>query len=314
MKSKIIIIASLLFSLIAGSASADARMNVTVNGKAVLFDEDPVVQNGVTLVQFKPVFNDLGIGIGWNQAKKQVTGSKNGTSIILNVGSKTAYVNGSPVLLQVAPKVINGSVFVPLRFVGESTGSTINVSGKVIQITNSDSSSSATSPSPLPAQTAPSSQSKKFTLAGLDQYLNDHYSVYYFNDLELELSFTSDISKSGQYSLSIDLNDPDDTLDIFDMLQNDHSLISNFTSKFAEIVHEKYGENDITIYTRSVMFSRAYPSNLSKDAIIVPSEYEGYKIINFIFASSFDYINKEYISFIISSKTGDLITLDSGGL
>ncbi|GIO70430.1 copper amine oxidase N-terminal domain-containing protein [Paenibacillus sp. JTLBN-2024] len=315
MKSKIIIIASLLLTLIAESAGAAPRMNVTVDGNAVIFDQDPIVQSGVTLVQFKPVFNDLGIGIGWNQKKQQVTGTKDGTSIILNVGSKTAYVNGTPVELQVAPKIIKGSVFVPLRFVSEATGAYVNLSGNVIQIMSKDSfSQSSITPSRPITPTNPSIQPKTSTINELDKYLNDNFSVYYFHGLELDLSFTSNIGKDGQYSLLIDMNDSDDVLELLDMLSDDYSLISELTGKFAPVVHSKYGENNINLHVRSVMYSSVYPSKLPSGAFVIPSDYEGYKVISFMFAARYDYKTKEYYSFIVNANDGKLTMLDGGRL
>ncbi|HEX9061149.1 MAG TPA: copper amine oxidase N-terminal domain-containing protein, partial [Clostridia bacterium] len=58
----------------------------------------------------------------WNDSEKSVTVSKDSTKINLKVDSKTAYVNGSPVSLDVAPVNYKNRVYIPARFVSQSLG------------------------------------------------------------------------------------------------------------------------------------------------------------------------------------------------
>jgi hypothetical protein len=50
----------------------------------------------------------------------------NGRSISLHVGSTQATVNGQPETLDVAPFIVGASTYVPLRFVSESLGASVN--------------------------------------------------------------------------------------------------------------------------------------------------------------------------------------------
>lgn len=55
----------------------------------------------------------------------RVTGEANKILINMQIGSKTAYVNGSPISLDVPPQIINGRTLVPIRFVSENLGADV---------------------------------------------------------------------------------------------------------------------------------------------------------------------------------------------
>ena len=105
--------------------AAASSPSINVNDQTINFNVPPKIENGVTLVQFRPIFESLGLEIGWNQKSKVITGTKEGLEIKLTIGSKKAIVNGMTVNLDVAPKSVNGNTLVPLRFVGEAAGSDV---------------------------------------------------------------------------------------------------------------------------------------------------------------------------------------------
>lgn len=47
-------------------------------------------------------------------------------TVVLRVGERTALVTGQVVALQVPAQLRDGRLFVPLRFVGEALGATVN--------------------------------------------------------------------------------------------------------------------------------------------------------------------------------------------
>ncbi len=98
-----------------------APIKVFLEGEPISFSTPPVVEQGTTLVPFRAIFEKLGLSVGWEQSTQTVTGQKDGLTIKLSIGSKTAYVNGSERSLPVAPKVVQGSTLVPLRFVSEAS-------------------------------------------------------------------------------------------------------------------------------------------------------------------------------------------------
>ncbi|MNO38594.1 hypothetical protein D3C76_287000 [compost metagenome] len=115
----------------AANLHSDQSAAVTLKGQA------PFNDNGTVLVPFRPVFEKLGLSIDWNQSTGTITGTKEDLTITLQLGSKQARVNGVVIPLSVAPKFINNSTYIPLRFVGEATGNEIswNAKSKIVAIT-----------------------------------------------------------------------------------------------------------------------------------------------------------------------------------
>lgn len=126
MRFKKLVMFLLTLTLVVSSAfpvMADTKpVRVFYEGKLMNFQVDPVIEKGTTLVQFRPIFETLGLTVGWNQETKTVTGTGEGINISLTLDNPRATVNGSRVNLDIAPKTIDGNTMVPLRFIGEATG------------------------------------------------------------------------------------------------------------------------------------------------------------------------------------------------
>ena len=91
---------------------------VNVDNEAVIYDAAPVIRNDRTLVPIRIVTETLGGKVDWNGATKEVTLHINGKEIKMTVG-KTLEKYG------VAPVIIDGRTFVPVRFVADELGATI---------------------------------------------------------------------------------------------------------------------------------------------------------------------------------------------
>ena len=70
----------------------------------------------------RTIFESLGCSVTWEDSTKTITATRGTTEIKLIVGSKIACKNGSSMILTVEPEIINGSTYVPPRFVAESLG------------------------------------------------------------------------------------------------------------------------------------------------------------------------------------------------
>ncbi|MNB80251.1 Protease inhibitor precursor [compost metagenome] len=103
----------------------DAIM-VLLNGEIVNFQVPPIQQNGSVLVPFRAIFEALGLKVDWDPKTQTIKGSKPGTLIKLKVGSTTAEINGNQKKLTVAPSIIKGSTYVPLRFIGEAVDAKVD--------------------------------------------------------------------------------------------------------------------------------------------------------------------------------------------
>lgn len=70
--------------------------------------------NGRTLVPMRTIFEKLGAAVGWSADTETVTATKGSTTITMQIGNINMTKNGSPIILDVAPIVVNSKVFVPI--------------------------------------------------------------------------------------------------------------------------------------------------------------------------------------------------------
>lgn len=108
---------------------ADESIKVYVDGNEVVYDSQPIIKNGNTLVPLRKTFEALGADVNWDPNSKTITSVKDNNVIALVVGYNKAYKNGNTVDISIAPSIINGRTYVPLRFVAESFGANVNWDG-----------------------------------------------------------------------------------------------------------------------------------------------------------------------------------------
>lgn len=99
-------------------------VTINVNGQVVNFDQPPVERAGRVFVPLRGVFERLGASVVY--ANGQINAQGNGRSISLHIGSHQAVVNGQSVTMDVAPFLIGARTLVPLRFIAQSLGATVN--------------------------------------------------------------------------------------------------------------------------------------------------------------------------------------------
>ena len=97
----------------------------TVFGEQVTNDVAPIARNNRTLLPIRFVAEALGAQVDWNADLQKVTISKADLLIEIYLGQTTAYVNGSPVVLDVAAFAENNRTYLPLRFVAEALGAEV---------------------------------------------------------------------------------------------------------------------------------------------------------------------------------------------
>lgn len=88
------------------------------------------IVEGRFLVPMRGIFEGLGAEVGWDGETRTVTGTRGVTSVQLTIDSTEATVNGERVELDVPATIINGSTFVPTRFVSESLGASVSWDGE----------------------------------------------------------------------------------------------------------------------------------------------------------------------------------------
>ncbi len=109
------------------SQTAHAQdIGVQLNGSSVNFSEAaPVNISGSVLVPMRGVFEAMNASVRYQAATRTIVAGRGNREIQLSIGSATAYVNGSPISLSQPARVINGSTFVPLRFVADALGASV---------------------------------------------------------------------------------------------------------------------------------------------------------------------------------------------
>lgn len=117
--------AGILAALAVGAQ--DGPIYVTVDGKPVVFTGPPPHRMlGRVMVPVRSVFEMIGAHVRWDNVDQTVTADRKDISIELVIGSSTATVSGAAVPMDVPAQIYEGSTFVPLRFVCEALGATVN--------------------------------------------------------------------------------------------------------------------------------------------------------------------------------------------
>ncbi|UQZ33409.1 hypothetical protein C2I18_07465 [Paenibacillus sp. PK3_47] len=243
---------------------------VLLNGEIVTFQAPPIRQNGSVLVPFRAIFEALGLKVDWDPKTQTIKGSKPGTLIKLKVGSTTAEVNGNQKKLTIAPSIIKGSTYVPLRFIGEATDAKVNwlaeiqaatiytkqpfaTKDKKVQVTGYGDWSDVTS-------SVENTGDHQLILISPEHstMLIQHYSK---SDLEVNFEqYVSSIKKDITDNYEVEITEQPVTVGKLNAKQFTYSLsIGNETIEFHVILFEQ--NNDI--YTLLL----ASPSQVSKQAI-----------------------------------------------
>ena len=106
------------------------KSTFTVNGESRTLDAPPIIKNRRTLLPIRAIIEALGGTVNWDATNKKVTVSFGSNTIELWIGKDTAKVNGAdapidPANFKVVPEIINGRTMLPLRFVTENLGCTV---------------------------------------------------------------------------------------------------------------------------------------------------------------------------------------------
>lgn len=128
MKRKIgfILVCVLIVSVFSVQAPVDAAKNY-----AVVQEE-----NDRSFVPVRYVAETFGYEVDWDGVNKRVKISNEDSYVDLFVNRNTAIVNGEQKQLDAAPVSLQDTIYVPLRFVAEQLGSSINVEKGKIKLKN----------------------------------------------------------------------------------------------------------------------------------------------------------------------------------
>lgn len=123
-KSGITVLA--LGAAMTGIARAQDAPRIVLNGDPLHTQVAPITRDGRVLVPLRDIFEALGAFVRYNAADRTITARRSGTVVHMSLGSRRAEVNGDRVRLDVPANTVYGSTMVPLRFVSEALGATVN--------------------------------------------------------------------------------------------------------------------------------------------------------------------------------------------
>lgn len=118
------------------SAVVNDDIKVYVDGQKVSFpDQAPYINSeSRTVVPVRFVSQALGATVNWDGTTQRVNISQNGKSISLKIGEKKALVDSAVVTLDTNAIITNDRTMVPLRFVSECLGATVQWKGDTREI------------------------------------------------------------------------------------------------------------------------------------------------------------------------------------
>lgn len=110
------------------------KLTVTMNGKLIEFEQDPVIYNDTTMVPMRKIFEELGMTVNWNGETRTVTATGNGKTIVVSIDESIMYVNNNTYILETAPMILGGSTLVPARAVSEAMECKVEWLGEKYQV------------------------------------------------------------------------------------------------------------------------------------------------------------------------------------
>ena len=122
-----LVAAALLSTALAVPAFAAGPVTVQVNGNTLNLNPPPTERAGRVFVPLRGVFENLGASVVYANGVINATGR--GHTVALKIGSQQGTVDGQQQNLDVAPFIIGASTYVPLRFVSQALGASVNYDG-----------------------------------------------------------------------------------------------------------------------------------------------------------------------------------------
>ena len=111
-------------------APSGETVTVEINGEKLMFDQEPILKDGRTLVPLRKIFEALGATVAWDDETQTVTAARENTLVRLTIGSNILNVNGMQKELDVPAQVVNGRTLVPVRAIADSFGCQVGWNGE----------------------------------------------------------------------------------------------------------------------------------------------------------------------------------------
>ncbi len=121
------------------SVAAEDNIKVIVNNKPVTFDQQPIIQDGRTLVPMRAIFEAMGCEVHWEAASQRITAKSSAKTITMNINNvnmRVAEAEGvTNVTLDVPPQIVGDRTVVPVRAISEALGANVGWDGNTRTVT-----------------------------------------------------------------------------------------------------------------------------------------------------------------------------------
>ncbi len=118
-----------LLAMMAGPALGASGIQVLVDGQEINYGDTPVIAtDGHTYTGVRSMARALGVPedrIKWDGPTQTVSLSKDNTIVVLILGNKVMQVNDGIVTMDTAPFATNESIYLPVRYLAEAFGYTV---------------------------------------------------------------------------------------------------------------------------------------------------------------------------------------------
>lgn len=140
MKRKVfpfIAVCAIVGGLVIGSGACVSANGISVVVDGVVLNTQVFVEDGVSMVAMRDIFEAVGMNVNWEGLNSNIYATKGSKQLKMTVGEVAYTKNGEEAELSVAPKIVDGRTYVPLRAVGEVLGADVDwdEDSKVITIT-----------------------------------------------------------------------------------------------------------------------------------------------------------------------------------
>ncbi len=129
-----IIMLVIISSLNAGASESELPVTVFVDGEQIVFDVEPVIEDGRTLVPMRYIFEALGAEVDWITETSTAVAIKGDIRIEITVGKNEIIKNGSSIVLDVPAKITDGRTLVPVRAVSEGMEADVEWDGELRRV------------------------------------------------------------------------------------------------------------------------------------------------------------------------------------
>lgn len=98
---------------------------IKVGNEILGFETPPVTEDDRTLVPMRFLFEKLGAEVSWDGATETATAVRANKAVAFSINDTMATVNGAEATMDVPARLINDKTMVPLRFLSEELGYTV---------------------------------------------------------------------------------------------------------------------------------------------------------------------------------------------